>query len=155
MNNEAKELLDKHFDLAFTAPNGVQKLRELILTFAMQGKLVSQDPNDQTASELLKEIQTEKQELEKEGKNKNPKPLPEVKLEEPPYELPQGWEWVRLDDISVKIHYGYTASANHNLTNTRLLRISDIQDNKVDWESVPGCDIQDSLVQKSHERVMR
>jgi type I restriction enzyme, S subunit len=59
MNNEAKGLLKKHFDLAFSAPNGVQKLRELILTFAMQGKLVPQDPNDQPASELLKQISTE------------------------------------------------------------------------------------------------
>ena len=47
------ELLEKHFDLAFAAPDGIQKLRELILTLAMQGKLVPQDPNNQPASKLL------------------------------------------------------------------------------------------------------
>ena len=69
------ELLEKHFDLAFTAPNGVQKLRELILTFAMQGKLVPQDPNDQPASELLKAIEAEKQRLAQTEEIKISKPL--------------------------------------------------------------------------------
>jgi len=93
------KLLEKHFDLAFAAPNGVQKLRELILTFAMQGKLVPQDPNDQPANELLKEIEAEKQRMVKEGKIKQPKLLPEIKPEEIPYELPTGWKWVRLGTI--------------------------------------------------------
>ncbi len=53
-------LLEQHFDTAFAAPDGIKKLRELILTLAMQGKLVPQDPNDPPASELLKEIETEK-----------------------------------------------------------------------------------------------
>jgi len=140
------KLLEKHFDLAFTAPNGVQKLRELILTFAMQGKLVPQDPNDQPASELLKAIEAEKQRLVKEGKIKQSKPLTKIKLEEIPYELLKEWEWVRLEDVSTKIHYGYTASANHDLKDVRLLRITDIQDNKVDWESVPGCEIKEKDV---------
>jgi type I restriction enzyme S subunit len=43
------ELLDKYFDTAFSAPDGIQRLRELILTLAMQGKLVPQDPSDQPA----------------------------------------------------------------------------------------------------------
>ena len=88
------ELLEKHFDMAFAAPDGIKKLRELILTLAMQGKLVPQDPNDQPASELLKEIEAEKQRLMKEGKIKKPKQLPEIKPEEVPYQLPEGWEWV-------------------------------------------------------------
>ena len=73
------KLLEKHFDLAFTAPNGVQKLRELILTFAMQGKLVPQDPKDEPASELLKAIEAEKIRLVREGKIKQSKPLPKIK----------------------------------------------------------------------------
>lgn len=43
MNNETISLLEKHFDIAFAAPDGIQKLRELILTLAIQGKLVPQD----------------------------------------------------------------------------------------------------------------
>ena len=61
------ELLQKHFDTALESPEGIKKLRELILTLAMQGKLVKQDPKDQPASELLKEIQAEKERVSREG----------------------------------------------------------------------------------------
>ena len=101
MNKDPLNLLEQHFDTAFAAPDGIAKLRELILTLAMQGKLVEQDPNDPPASELLKEIEAEKQRLVKTGKIKQPKPLPPIKPEEVPYELPQGWEWVRLGDIGI------------------------------------------------------
>lgn len=93
------ELLEKHFDIAFDATDGIKRLRELILTLAMQGKLVPQDPSDQPACALLKEIEAEKKRLAKAGKIKAPKPLPEIKTEEVPYELPKGWEWVRLGEI--------------------------------------------------------
>ncbi|ABA59471.1 Restriction modification system DNA specificity domain [Nitrosococcus oceani ATCC 19707] len=93
--------LEQHFDTAFSAPDGIAKLRELILTLAMQGKLVPQDPNDPPASELLKEIEAEKRRLVEEKKIKKPKLLPPIKLEEVPYELPEGWEWVRLGEIGV------------------------------------------------------
>jgi len=93
-------LLERHFDTAFAAPDGIQKLRELILTLAMQGKLVPQDPKDQPASELLKAIEVQKQRLVKEGKIKQSKPLPEIKPEEVPYKLPDGWKWVRFDHIA-------------------------------------------------------
>jgi len=99
MKTSVHDLLEKHFETAFAAPDGIAKLRELILTLAMRGKLVPQDPNDPPASELLKEIEAEKQRLIKEGKIKKPKPLPPIKPEEMPYELPKGWEWVRLGDI--------------------------------------------------------
>jgi type I restriction enzyme, S subunit len=94
------ELLGKYFDTAFAAPDGIKKLRELILTLAMQGKLVPQDPKEQPASELLKKIEAEKEQLVKAGKIKEPKPLPAIKPEEVPYPLPNGWEWVRVKDIS-------------------------------------------------------
>jgi len=99
MNKHFTEMLEKHFDSAFAAPDGIKKLRELILTLAMQGKLVPQDPNERPASELLQEIEAEKQRLVKEGQIKNPKLLLPVMEEEKPYVLPQGWEWVRLRDI--------------------------------------------------------
>ena len=90
MNDVARKLLERHFDTAFSAPDGIAKLRELILALAMQGKLVEQDPNDQPASELLKKIGAERQQLVKSGKIKAPKQLPPIKPEEVPYELPQG-----------------------------------------------------------------
>ena len=57
------ELLEKHFDTAFAAPDGIEKLRQLVLTLALKGKLVSQDSKDQSATELLKEIEVEQRRL--------------------------------------------------------------------------------------------
>ena len=91
-------LLEQHFDTAFAAPDGLKKLRELILTLAMQGKLVAQDPSDPPASELLKEIEPEKHRLVAAGKIKAPKPLPPIEADEVPYEVPEGWAWVRLGE---------------------------------------------------------
>lgn len=76
-----------------------QDLKKSILQYAMQGKLVAQDPSDEPASELLKRIKAEKEQLIKEGKIKKEKPLPPITQDEIPYDLPQGWEWVRLGDI--------------------------------------------------------
>lgn len=90
------ELLEQHFDAAFAAPDGIKKLRELILTLAIQGKLVPQDPNDPPASQLLQEIDAEKKWLVNEGRIKARTLLPEIKSQEMPYALPQGWEWTQL-----------------------------------------------------------
>lgn len=93
------ELLEQHFDTAFSAPSGIQKLRELILTLAMQGKLVPQEPKDAPASQLRKEIEAEKKRLAKEGKIKAPKPLPVISSSDESYALPQGWQWVRQGSV--------------------------------------------------------
>ena len=97
---DAMQLLEKHFDTAFTVPDGIKKLRELILTLAIQGKLVQQNANDQPARELLKEIEAEKERLVKAGKIKDPKLLPVIKSEGISYELPKRWEWVQLDKLA-------------------------------------------------------
>ncbi len=92
-------------------------LREKILDLAMRGKLVPQDPNDEPASELLKRIKAEKEELIKQKKIKRDKNETEifkgddglhyekfadgtVKEIEVPYELPAGWEWAKVRNIA-------------------------------------------------------
>lgn len=76
-----------------------KQIRQSILQYAVQGKLVEQNPQDEPASELLKRIKAEKDQLIKEGKIKKEKPLPPITQDEIPYDLPQGWQWVRLGDI--------------------------------------------------------
>ena len=78
---------------------GIKKLRELILELAVRGKLVPQDANDEPASELLKRIQAEKAKMVAEGKLKKEKPLPPISEDEKPFELPNGWECVRLGGL--------------------------------------------------------
>jgi type I restriction enzyme, S subunit len=80
---------------------GIKKLRELILELAVRGKLVSQDPTDEPASELLKRIEAEKAQLIKDKKIKKPKKLPEILENEKPFELPKGWYYERLGNIGL------------------------------------------------------
>ncbi|MLP07730.1 restriction endonuclease subunit S [Salmonella enterica subsp. enterica] len=126
---------------------GIKKLRELILELAVHGKLVPQDPNDEPASVLLERIAAEKAELVKQGKIKKQKPLPEISEEEKPFELPVGWEWVRLGDIG-ETNIGLTYSPNNiKETGTPVLRSSNIQNGILDFTDlvrVSGMEIKNS-----------
>ena len=95
------------------APNGVQKLRELILQLAVQGKLVPQDIADEPASKLLERIRAEKARLVKEKKIRKTEPLSPVTADEVPYELPGGWEWVRMSTIAICLQTGPFGSTLH------------------------------------------
>lgn len=76
-----------------------QELKNSILQLAIQGKLVEQRPEEGTAQELFAQIQAEKQRLIEAGKIKKEKPLPEIAEDEKPFEIPEGWMWVRVGDI--------------------------------------------------------
>lgn len=79
------------------------KLKQSVLQYAMEGKLVKQDPSDEPASELIKKIKNEKAELIKEGKIKKSKKLPVITDDEKPFDIPDSWEWIRLGDYAEKI----------------------------------------------------
>ena len=81
-------------------------LRKSILTLAVQGKLVPQDPNDEPASVLLEKIAAEKVQLVKKKKIKPQKPLPPIGEDEKPFALPEGWEWCRVWDVAMTITSG-------------------------------------------------
>ena len=128
-----------------------------ILDRAFKGVLTSKWRNENRTSdvkELLKTINDEKikkweeecLQAEKDG-NKKPKKtiIKEVKdmivpVDEQPYKLPDNWVWVRLGDIIDNIKYGYTASSQEN-GEVKLLRITDIQNDEVNWNTVPYCKI--------------
>lgn len=75
------------------------KLRKSILQQAVQGKLTERHPDDEPASELLKRIREEKLKLISEGKMKKEKTLPPITDDEKTFEIPNTWEWARLDDV--------------------------------------------------------
>ncbi|WP_425323064.1 restriction endonuclease subunit S, partial [Escherichia coli] len=104
--------ISEHFDTLFTTEASVDALKQTILQLAVMGKLVPHDPNDEPASELLKRIAQEKAQLVKEGKIKKQKPLPPISDEEKPFELPEGWEWIRLGNIG-EVKGGGTPSKNN------------------------------------------
>jgi len=55
--------------------------------------------------------------------------------------LPKGWKWSTVKDVCSQIDYGFTTSANFSIKEPKFLRITDIQNGCVNWESVPGCEI--------------
>ena len=130
--------------------NGKQ-LKNSILQWAIQGKLVPQDPNDEPASVLLDKIRQEKERLIKEKKIKRDKNASiiyrgednsyyekilatgEVKCidEEIPFELPNGWEWTRIRNVS-QSYIGLTYSPTDvSSCGTIVLRSSNIQNGKI------------------------
>ncbi|MFI3187320.1 MAG: restriction endonuclease subunit S, partial [Methylococcaceae bacterium] len=88
-----------NFDCLFTTEHSIEQLNQTILQLAVMGKLVPQHPNDEPASELLNKIATEKARLITEGKIRKQNPLPKISEQEKPFALPNGWEWVRLQNI--------------------------------------------------------
>ena len=132
-------------------------LRQKILDLAIRGKLVPQDPNDEPASVLLERIRAEKQQMVKEGKLKAKDIKNDTVIfkgddnlhyekfsdgtvkcieDEIPFELPEGWKWTRLGCITDVIQYGLSNSAE-STGDYRLLRITDIQNGCVNWDTVP------------------
>ena len=123
-----------------------EQLKASILQYAIQGKLVEQRPEEGTGEELYRQIKTEKQRLIKEGKIKKEKSLPEITDDEIPFDIPDSWKWVRWGDLSFSIQYGYNAPAKRT-GRVKMVRISDIQNGKVIWETVPFCDINEAEIQ--------
>ncbi|MFG3692070.1 restriction endonuclease subunit S [Stutzerimonas stutzeri] len=104
-------LLTDNLPLLAGAPNGIKKLRELILELAVRGKLVPQDPNDEPASELLKRIAEEKARLEAKGKTQKQKSFEKVGDDEKSFELPERWAWQRFGQV-FSLEYGDNLPAN-------------------------------------------
>lgn len=117
-------VLSEHLPLLASAPDGIQKLRRLILELAVRGKLVPQDPDDEPASELLKRIAKERARLEAAGRCKKSKALPPVNKDEKPFALPHTWAWTRLGEIT---NFGQTDKDGEISDTTWVLDLEDIQ----------------------------
>ncbi len=98
----------RHFEDLFTTEESIDQLKQTILQLAVMGKLVPQNPADESANKLLEKISAEKAKLIKEGKIKKQKPLPEITEEEKPFELPEGWEWCRMENITLHSEAGWS-----------------------------------------------
>ena len=103
---KAWQRIANHFDSLFTTEQSIDQFKQTILQLAAMGKLGPQDPNDEPASILLEKIAEEKARLIKKGKIKKQKPLSEITEDEKPFELPEGWKFVRLERLCKLITKG-------------------------------------------------
>jgi len=119
----------------------LKRYRQAVLKYAFEGKLTAEwrEKNKdklEPASKLLERIAKEQGKTAK-GKTKKLPPLDTSELPE----LPKEWAWTTVGQISDNIQYGYTAKATSEAIGPKLLRITDIQNNTVSWDSVPYCRI--------------
>lgn len=129
-----------------------EQLKASILQRAMEGKLVPQDPNDEPASELLKRIKAEKEKLIKEGKIKRDKNETEifrgddglhyekfqdgsVKQIEVPYEIPESWEWIRLENITKIINDGVHSTPKYVNSGIPFLSVKDMSSGRLSFRN--------------------
>lgn len=137
----------------------IKQTKAKVLDLAIKGKLVPQDPNDEPADKLLEKIREEKEKLIKEGKLKRDKNETLIFKnsddnsyyeqidgetvcidDDLPFEIPNSWRWCKINNIAQNVMYGLSNSAE-NSGNCRLLRITDIQNNMVNWNKVPYTNI--------------
>jgi type I restriction enzyme S subunit len=108
----------QHFKELTVQPKNAQELKGLILQLAIQGKLTAnwreENSDIEPASELLKRIQKEKEQLIKDKKIKKDKLLPTITKDEEPYNLPKGWVWCKLDDVIILIMGQSPPSSSYN-----------------------------------------
>ena len=120
-----------------------QELKNSILQLAIQGKLVPQRAEEGTAEELYNQIQAEKQNLIKAGKIKKEKPLPAITDDEKPFEIPDGWKWVRLYEI-LDVRDGTHDTPKYVINGIPLVTSKNLINNTIDFETAKLISIEDA-----------
>ena len=131
-------VLVSQFDLLAGAPGGVERLRELILTLAVRGKLVSQEPSDEPVSALLQGICAEKERLIADGRLK-PDKASSAAIDQHPFEIPETWIWVSMGEV-VEIVRGITFPATEKTKESgpgriACLRTANVQES-IEWDDL-------------------
>ena len=113
-----------------------KQLKQKILSLAIRGQLVPQDPSDEPASELLKRIKAERESTVEKGRKKKATTDTSHYQQQPPFELPEGWVWCKVEDIS-QSYIGLTYSPKDvSSQGTIVLRSSNIQNGKIDLTDI-------------------
>jgi type I restriction enzyme S subunit len=123
-------LLTENLQLLADSPNGIMKLRELILELAVRGKLVPQDTSDEPASELLRRIADESTRLVAEGKAKKGNVKASAAAQGVGgFELPATWTWTIFDDLinpEYPVAYGVLVPGPDVADGVPFVRIADL-----------------------------
>lgn len=132
-----KKLVDKELEadkLFADQLTQLENLNQAILQEAVQGKLVKQDPKGEPASELLKRIKEERQKsLPAGAKRRQEKPLPPIKPEEIPFDIPENWVWCRLGEIGESTIGIIFKPSQVGKIGIPVLRANNVQNGKIDY----------------------
>ncbi|MDB9447385.1 restriction endonuclease subunit S [Anabaena sp. CS-542/02] len=122
------ERICNNFDLLYSVPETIPKLRQAILQLAVMGKLVRQDPNDEPAAVLLERIKKQKEELVKDNKIKKINNYLPVKVSDITFSLPSSWKFIRLGECIELVsgqHLGADEQNNNGMGISYLTGASD------------------------------
>jgi type I restriction enzyme, S subunit len=122
--NERWAFIAEHFDLLTSAPEHIAPLRQSILELAVRGKLTRRKPGDEPAKELLKRISEQKQ-----------KPIHPIKDKDLQFELPDGWAWTSLNDISRLITDGTHVTPSYLYDGVPFLSVKDVSKGYLDFSN--------------------
>jgi type I restriction enzyme S subunit len=134
--NAADLPIHAHFSLSHLStitarPEHIPAIRRTILSLSVRGQLVSQDPTDESVSELLMRIQAEKATLIKEGLLRREKRLAAIADDEVPFAVPTTWRWVRIGTCSLLTDYGTSVKSDQVADGVPILAMGNIQDGRV------------------------
>ncbi len=128
-----------NFDLLYSVPETIPKLRQVILLLAVQGKLVRQDPNDEPASFLFKQIKAEKQRISRKVKSEREKSSTMVEDDEYFFDLPKGWAYTRLEEICFFFSgYAFKSSSYVQSSNHQIIRLGNVKNDQIILEQNPA-----------------
>ena len=132
---QAFSVLDTIDALQAQYANNLTVLKSKIIDAAIQGKLTEQLPEDGAAEDLYQHIQAEKLALIKAGKIKKEKPLPEIIVDEIPFEIPVNWKWIRFSDL-YSLSNGVASRGTPGGKERKVLRLADLVDGAIRSEGI-------------------
>ncbi|MBD2100279.1 restriction endonuclease subunit S [Leptolyngbya sp. FACHB-261] len=139
-----------NFDTIAEAPNGIPKLRSLILDLAVRGKLAPQNLEDEPLEKILKQVKLKKEKLVEGKKLRRDVQFPDIKDTEVSFEIPSSWTWVRLQDIALKITDGEHLSPNKASSGVPLLTAKNVLEQGLSFNNIQYISAKDA--QKSRLR---
>lgn len=122
-----------HFDTLFTTDHSIDQLKQTILQLAVMGKLVPQDPKDESSNVLLKRIAKEKDRLSSSGEIRRKKSLSDIGEAKKSLPIPESWEWVRFGDIAYQITDGAHHTPTYLSEGVPFLSVKDMSAGKLDF----------------------
>ena len=125
--------LDLLFHKSYSIPS--VDLRKSILTLAVQGKLVRQDPNDEPAEVLLQRVDAERAQLVRAKRLRRQEFLGPVPDDAIPFEIPANWQWRYLADICFLITDGAHHTPQYLESGVPFLSVKDVSSGAIDFSN--------------------
>jgi type I restriction enzyme, S subunit len=125
-----------HLSQLVSEPLQIPSLRQTVINLAARGRLVPQDPNEQPASEILKQVHAERARLLAAGEEKKQKQVRSTPPDDVPFDVPKGWLWVSLGQLAFGFRYGTSVKCSYASEGVPVLRIPNVDNGRITLEDL-------------------